>query len=97
MEKENLYTTLILLESLFFPFIIGLAGTGFISILVSKFLLVFLLVGVFFFMLKAIREIKLKKKRWISYQLIFLIVLCWNLIIIVPYLIYGYDLCPNCP
>jgi hypothetical protein len=97
MEKENFYTTLIILESLLFPYIIGMAGTGFIPILISKFILVFLLVGVLFFIMKAIREINLKNKRWITYKLIFFLVLCWNFIFIIPYLIYGFDLCPNCP
>jgi small-conductance mechanosensitive channel len=97
MEKEKLYTTLIILESLFFPFIIGMAGTGFIPIFISKVILIFLLIVVFFFMKKAIREIKLKHKRWITYQLIFFLVLCWNFIIIIPYLVFGFDLCPNCP
>jgi hypothetical protein len=97
MEKENLFTLIILLETLTIPIVFGLSGTGMISELLSKLLLIAILISMFTFVYIAVKSLKSKKKRISYYLAFFIITLTWNTLITFEFILYGFTLCPNCP
>ncbi len=93
MENKKIYTIAIVLESISIPIFFGIAGTGLISVSIVKFILaIFFLITVFII----IKQLNQKKQKIRNY-VFFGIVIIWNLILIIPYLILDSKLCLNCP
>lgn len=97
ISKENVICSGILLESLLFPFIVGLGGGGLISIQMSKIIMVavFLIMTILMYFLY--KHLEKKGKRKHIYIFFSLLIFSWHFLITWFYLRFNYSDCLTCP
>jgi hypothetical protein len=97
MEREDLISFILALETLVFPFVPGLAAVGIVSELTVKVILVIILASMFFLAYSGTRLLISKGKRIFGFMIYFLIVLTWNSLFAIYFVTNGFSLCPSCP
>lgn len=93
MENKKIYTIAIVLQSISIPIFFGIAGTGLISVGIVKLISAIFFLFTVFIIIKQLNQ----KNQKIRNYVFFGIVIIWNLILIIPYLILDSKLCLNCP
>ena len=97
ISKENTICFAILLESLLFPFVIGLGGAGIVSIQFSKIIMIIVSLAISILMYLTLNSLKKKGKRKPIYIIFFFLIFCWHLLITWVYLQFNYSDCLTCP
>ena len=97
ISKENVICCGILLEPLLFPFIVGLGGGGFVSIQMSKIIMVAVFLIMTILMYFVYKHLEKKGKRKHIYIFFFLLIFSWHFLITWFYLRFNYSDCLPCP
>jgi hypothetical protein len=97
MEREDLFSFILALETLVFPFVPGLAAVGIVSEFTVKVILVIILASMFFLAYSGTKILIFKGKRICGFMVYFLIVLTWNSLFAIYFVTNGFSLCPSCP
>jgi hypothetical protein len=96
MEKKDLYIILILIESMFLPFLIPIIGFVIPSLVLLKGLLAVILLWVIYLISRLICSLSFNKKMdlgWLAYSIL---ALFWNMFLIIHFVFFGFDNCPGC-
>ena len=97
MERKDNYFMLIIIESLAMPFIIGSGGFLFASLYIFKVFILAIFLGLIYLIYLLLKTVHLSKQDYMSYIVFVSFTLLWNIFLVVPFIIYGFDHCPNCP